>query len=112
MRLHHDPIPESTAWARYRELHRAARHAGERPTEKASVEWLTFFFPEFLDREDRRPAVVEAVRRRASTGKNRFRAACRYPFVLAEALTAARFGVTVKAVRNAVNSLERRSGRT
>lgn len=111
MKEYFEPVPRSTPWAGYQELHRTARRTGRRPTKRAATEWLTYFFPEFLEREERRFAVIETLRQRSSTGMGRFRPTYRSPARLAEALTAAHVDMTPRAVRKAVAALERRYGR-
>lgn len=96
------PMLESTPMARYRELHRVARERGRRPSNQKATAWLTEFYPEFLEHENRRLAVLVVVRRQVSTGRTRVRPAYSTPRALAEALTAAFLGRTPSAIRKAI----------
>ena len=109
MKVHRTPVPGSSPIDRYDEMHAAARAQCRPPSEDEAIGWFSGFFPEFLERDDRRAAVIEVLTRQFSTGRGRYRAAFQAPGRLAEALTAALLDQTPRAVRKSVAHGQRRT---
>ncbi len=101
------PDRQSTAFARYRQMHAIARKRGRHPSVAVATDWLTTFEPGFVNPRWRRLAAIAVLRCAVSTGKNRSRPAYTTARSLAFALTGAFLRRTPDAVRKAVAARKR-----